>query len=65
MIFLLLFLFLSSGLLRFDNDIEVGEEVVLISTKGEAVAVAVAQMTTAQVFYLQRESTLQCLEYRC
>jgi H/ACA ribonucleoprotein complex subunit 4 len=35
--------------LRFENDIEVGEEIVLISTKGEAIAVAIAQMTTAQM----------------
>ena len=37
------------GLLRFENEIEVGEEIVLISTKGEAVATAIAQMTTAQM----------------
>lgn len=41
--------FMIPGLLRFDNDIEVGEEIVLITTKGEAVAVAIAQMTTAQM----------------
>ena len=41
--------FMVPGLLRFENDIEVGEEVVLISTKGEAIAVAIAQMTTAQM----------------
>ncbi|MCO5585595.1 hypothetical protein L7F22_039530 [Adiantum nelumboides] len=35
------------GLLRFDNVIEVGEEVVLMTTKGEAIALGVAQMTTA------------------
>jgi H/ACA ribonucleoprotein complex subunit 4 len=35
------------GLLRFDSGIEVGDEVVLMSTKGEAVALALAQMTTA------------------
>lgn len=37
------------GLLRFSDDIEVGDEVVLISTKGEAIALAYAQMTTAQM----------------
>mmetsp|Transcript_31640 Transcript_31640/g.96823 ORF Transcript_31640/g.96823 Transcript_31640/m.96823 type:complete len:456 (-) Transcript_31640:513-1880(-) len=37
------------GLLRFANDIEVGEEVVLMTTKGEAVAVGIAQMTTADM----------------
>jgi len=35
------------GVLRFENGIEVGKEVVLITPKGEAVAVAVAQMNTA------------------
>merc|ERR1711957_282089 len=35
------------GLLRFADDIEVGTEVVLMTTKGEAIAVANAQMTTA------------------
>eukprot|EP01104_Vermistella_antarctica_P016223 TRINITY_DN54_c0_g1_i1.p1 TRINITY_DN54_c0_g1~~TRINITY_DN54_c0_g1_i1.p1 ORF type:complete len:500 (-),score=181.64 TRINITY_DN54_c0_g1_i1:144-1643(-) len=39
--------FMIPGLLRFADGIEVGEEVVLISTKGEAIAVAIAQMTTA------------------
>ncbi|KAJ1657508.1 centromere/microtubule-binding protein cbf5 [Dispira simplex] len=35
------------GLLRFESDIEVGDEVVLMTTKGEAIALAIAQMTTA------------------
>ncbi|KAL5579818.1 hypothetical protein UlMin_012260 [Ulmus minor] len=35
------------GLLRFENDIEVGEEVVIMTTKGEAVALGIAEMTTA------------------
>ncbi|XVF31904.1 hypothetical protein REPUB_Repub17cG0034800 [Reevesia pubescens] len=35
------------GLLRFENDIEVGEEVVLMTTKGEAVALGIVEMTTA------------------
>ena len=35
------------GLLRFDDGIEVGEEVVLMTTKGEAIALGYAQMTTA------------------
>lgn len=34
------------GLLRFDDDIEVGTEVVMMTTKGEAIALGVAQMTT-------------------
>jgi len=35
------------GLLRFENGIEVNDEIVIITTKGEAVAVGIAQMTTA------------------
>jgi H/ACA ribonucleoprotein complex subunit 4 len=35
------------GLLRFESGIEVGEEVVLMTTKGEAIALGVAQMTTS------------------
>lgn len=35
------------GLLRFAEGIESGDEVVMITTKGEAVAVGIAQMTTA------------------
>ncbi|KAJ1452612.1 pseudouridine synthase [Pelagophyceae sp. CCMP2097] len=35
------------GLLRFADDVEVNEEVVLMTTKGEAVAVAIALMTTS------------------
>ncbi|PNH04400.1 H/ACA ribonucleoprotein complex subunit 4 [Tetrabaena socialis] len=34
------------GLLRFESGIEVDDEVVLMTTKGEAVAVGIAQMTT-------------------
>jgi len=37
------------GVLRFESDIEVGQEVVLITTKGEAIAVAIAQLTTAVI----------------
>merc|ERR1719203_2392181 len=35
------------GLLRFADDIDINTEVVLMTTKGEAIAVAIAQMTTA------------------
>jgi H/ACA ribonucleoprotein complex subunit 4 len=35
------------GLLRYANDINVGEEVVLMTTKGEAIAVGIAEMTTS------------------
>ncbi|EKC98182.1 centromere/microtubule binding protein cbf5 [Trichosporon asahii var. asahii CBS 8904] len=37
------------GLLRYEADIEVGEEVVLMTTKGEAIAVGIAQMSTADL----------------
>lgn len=30
------------GVLRFDDKIDVGDEIVLITTKGEAIAVAIA-----------------------
>lgn len=39
--------FMIPGLLRFENDIDVGEEVVLMTTKGEAIALGIAEMTTA------------------
>jgi len=35
------------GLLRFADGVEVGDEVVMMTTKGEAVAVGIATMTTA------------------
>ena len=35
------------GVLRYESGIEIGREVVLITTKGEAVALAIAQMTTS------------------
>lgn len=37
------------GVLRYDNNIENGKEIVLITTKGEAVAIAIAQMTTSEL----------------
>mmetsp|Transcript_12311 Transcript_12311/g.16455 ORF Transcript_12311/g.16455 Transcript_12311/m.16455 type:complete len:484 (-) Transcript_12311:13-1464(-) len=39
--------FLIPGLLRFEKGIEVNEIVVLMSTKGEAIALGIAQMTSA------------------
>lgn len=39
--------FMIPGLLRFADGIEVNEEIVMITTKGEAIAVGVAQMTTS------------------
>eukprot|EP00877_Chromochloris_zofingiensis_P001323 jgi/Chrzof1/11191/Cz05g27150.t1 len=35
------------GLLRFESGVDVDDEVVLMTTKGEAIAVGIAQMTTA------------------
>ena len=35
------------GLLRFENGIEVDEEVVIMTNKGEAIAIGIAQMTTS------------------
>lgn len=37
------------GLLRYEAQIELHEEVVLMTTKGEAIALAIAQMTTADL----------------
>ena len=41
--------FMIPGLLRFESGIEINEEIVLMSTKGEAIALAYAQMTTAEM----------------
>mmetsp|Transcript_21948 Transcript_21948/g.51873 ORF Transcript_21948/g.51873 Transcript_21948/m.51873 type:complete len:468 (-) Transcript_21948:477-1880(-) len=35
------------GLLRFEDGIEIGAEIVMITTKGEAICLGIAQMTTA------------------
>merc|ERR1711957_587419 len=37
------------GVLRFEKSIEVGSEIVMMTTKGEAVATGIAQMTSAVV----------------
>jgi len=37
------------GVLRYESGIEVGSQVVIITTKGEAVAIAIAQMTTSTI----------------
>lgn len=37
------------GILRYDNGINIGDQIVIMSTKGEAVAIAIAQMTTAEI----------------
>ncbi|CAH7685711.1 centromere/microtubule-binding protein cbf5 [Phakopsora pachyrhizi] len=37
------------GLLRYEADIELNEEIVLMTTKGEAIAIGIAQMTTVEL----------------
>ncbi|KAM0685837.1 H/ACA ribonucleoprotein complex subunit dkc1 [Conglomerata obtusa] len=37
------------GVLRYDDDIEIGSEIVLVSTKGEAVAICVAVISTSEI----------------
>jgi H/ACA ribonucleoprotein complex subunit 4 len=37
------------GVLRYESGIEVGREVVLMTTKGEAIAIAIASMTTSTI----------------
>lgn len=37
------------GVLRYESGIEAGKEVVLMTTKGEAIAMAIAQMTTSTI----------------
>lgn len=40
---------LVPGILRYARDIEVGNEVVLMTTKGEAVAIGIATMSSSQI----------------
>lgn len=37
------------GILRFEKNIEVGSEIVMMTTKGEAIATGIAQMTSAVI----------------
>merc|ERR1712100_394920 len=37
------------GVLRFENGIEIGSDIVMMTTKGEAIATGIAQMTTAVI----------------
>merc|ERR1712093_423006 len=37
------------GVLRFEKGIEVGSEIVMMTTKGEAIAMGIAQMTTSVI----------------
>merc|ERR1719353_1224396 len=37
------------GVLRYERNIEVGAEIVMMTTKGEAIATGIAQMTTAVI----------------
>jgi len=41
--------FMIPGLLRYEEGIEVGEEIVMMTTKGEAIAIGIAQMSTADM----------------
>ena len=41
--------FMIPGLLRFESGIDVNEEIVLMTTKGEAIALAYAMMSTAEM----------------
>jgi H/ACA ribonucleoprotein complex subunit 4 len=41
---------LVPGILRYSADIEAGKEVVLMTTKGEAIAIGVAMMSSTQVY---------------
>jgi len=41
--------FMIPGLLRYEEGIEVGEEIVMMTTKGEAIALGIAQMSTADM----------------
>nr|XP_023025784.1 H/ACA ribonucleoprotein complex subunit 4 [Leptinotarsa decemlineata] len=38
---------LLPGVLRYEDNIELNEEIVIVTTKGEAIALAIAQMTTS------------------
>ncbi|WKY02962.1 hypothetical protein Q1695_016342 [Nippostrongylus brasiliensis] len=38
---------LLPGVLRYDDGIEIGQEIVVVTTKGEAICIAIAQMTTS------------------
>lgn len=40
---------LLPGVLRFSANIEINQEVVLVTTKGEAIAMGIAQMTTSEI----------------
>lgn len=40
---------LIPGVLRYDDGIELGQEIVIVTTKGEAVCLAIAQMTTSSI----------------
>lgn len=40
---------LIPGILRYSSDIEVNKEVVLMTTKGEAIAIGIALMTSSEI----------------
>lgn len=41
---------LIPGILRYSSNISTGDQVVLMTTKGEAIAVAIAQMTSSEIY---------------
>lgn len=43
------------GIMRFDNTIETGDQVVVITAKGEAIALAIATMTAQQMSVNQKD----------
>merc|ERR1739844_288240 len=40
---------LLPGVLRYEDGVEINEEIVIVTTKGEAICIAIAQMTTATI----------------
>lgn len=46
-------------LLRFENAVENGEEVVLMTTKGEAIALGIAEITTAVIDNKKNDSSIE------
>ena len=51
------------GVLRYSDGIEIGTEVVMMTTKGEAIALGIAQMTTATQSTPELMTKKQLAEY--
>lgn len=52
------------GVLRYESGIELNDEVVLITTKGEVIAIAIAQMSTVELFSCDHDISVklkQCI----